>query len=324
MRSRSSASFDPSWAKLSDPLATVLLDLRVSGSFFCIAELGAPWGVELPSQIPARFHFVAEGRCFLRRASERAVVLDAGDLVLMPRGDRHVLSDRPDGHGPVVDSMPLVRIGAGGALLRHGGDGARTVLVCSKVQSDGLVAQMLMDVMPAALIVRAADHGSDTIRAVLQAMTSEVVTARPGGATVVSRLADVVVIHAIRSWLQRAPATKAGWLRALRDPQVGRAIALVHQRPEEAWSVASLAAAVALSRSAFAERFGELVGTSPMQYVTRLRMHRANELMRSENLSVAQLADRLGYESEPAFSRAFKRHMGVPPGAARQQIQAAS
>src|SRR5262249_53195805 len=134
-----------------------------------------------------------------------------------------------------------------------------------------------------------------------------------------TRLADVIVIHAIRAWIEQADLG-SGWLAALRDPQIGRAMAQIHQRPDEAWSVESMARIAHLSRSRFSQRFTELAGATAMQYVTKVRMHRARELLRGEKLSIGELAERLGYESEPAFARAFKRHIGMPPGAVRRQV----
>jgi AraC-like DNA-binding protein len=141
---------------------------------------------------------------------------------------------------------------------------------------------------------------------------------RPGGEAVITRLADILVIQAIRAWIETAPDARTGWLGALRDPFIGRALALVHREPQRPWTVASLAGQVAMSRSAFAARFTELVGEPAMQYVTRWRMHVALSALETEGATVAQLADRLGYRSEAAFARAFKRVTGRPPGAVRR------
>jgi AraC-like DNA-binding protein len=274
--------------------------------------------VRLVDEAPLSVTAVVRGHLWVCPDDEQPVRLEAGDLALVTCGERHMLSDRPDGDARPFVSMPIAKIVEGAARLPHGGDGARTVLVCSKIHPESLVARLVFKVMPKLVVVRGAEHRHDILGSLLTAMTSEVLAARPGGPTVLTRLADVVVIHAVRSWLTEASQVEPSWLLAFRDDQIGRAIALVHERPEHDWSVPSLAAAVGMSRSTFAERFGALVGVSPKHYVTRLRMDRANELMRSENLSVAELAGRLGYESEAAFSRAFKRHMGVSPGASRR------
>jgi AraC-like DNA-binding protein len=150
------------------------------------------------------------------------------------------------------------------------------------------------------------------------AMGAEAHSPRPGGATLMTRLADVLVVQAVRWWLDHDTERCSGWLMALRDPKVGKALALIHRRPEERWTVGTLAREVHLSRSVFSARFTELVGTPPMQYLTRWRMHLAGRWLREEKLGISEVAARFGYESEPSFSRAFKRYMGVSPGAARR------
>ena len=154
-------------------------------------------------------------------------------------------------------------------------------------------------------------------------MAAEARTLRPGGETVITRLADVLVIQAIRSWLARDPAARTGWLGALQDEQIGRAITLIQRDPARPWTIASLAYEVAMSRSAFAARFSQLVGEPPMHYVTRWRMHLALTWLKEDRATLGELALRLGYQSEAAFSRAFKRCMGVPPGAVRRSPAAA-
>ena len=156
------------------------------------------------------------------------------------------------------------------------------------------------------------------IASTLRFMAAEAREPRLGGETVITRLADILVIQAIRSWIEQDPAAQTGWLGALRDPQIGRAISLIHRDPARTWTVASLADEVAMSRSAFAARFAELVGEPPMHYVTRWRMHAAVTWLREGDATLGELALRLGYQSEAAFSRAFKRFIGVSPGAVRR------
>jgi AraC-like DNA-binding protein len=149
-------------------------------------------------------------------------------------------------------------------------------------------------------------------------MQEEAHQARPGGATIMTRLAEMIVINALRFWMETTQPADAGWIAALRDPQIGRAVAAVHHDPAAAWSVDRLARTARLSRSRFAQRFSELVGAPPLQYVTRVRMERARETLQREKISVAELAQRFGYDSAPAFARAFKRQMGAPPGSIRR------
>jgi AraC-like DNA-binding protein len=180
----------------------------------------------------------------------------------------------------------------------------------------------LIALLPDRLHIRDADESEPSLRGTLAVMAQEVRAVRPGGATVLTRLSDVLVVQAVRSWLERTAEGQAGWLGALRDPQIGQALAAIHRQPGRRWSLESLAASVHLSRSVFSERFIALVGQSPMQYLTRWRMHMASDWLRTGTLSIGEVASRLGYDSEPAFHRAFKRHVGLPPGAFRRRAPA--
>ena len=162
------------------------------------------------------------------------------------------------------------------------------------------------------------------MQSTLGLMAAEAREPRPGGEAVITRLGDILVIQAIRSWIETDPAARTGWLGALQDPQIGRAMALIHRDPARAWTVASLADELAMSRSAFAARFTELVDEPAMQYVTRWRMHVALTSLQDEGATVAELAGRLGYRSEAAFARAFKRVVGSPPGAVKREAATAS
>jgi len=158
------------------------------------------------------------------------------------------------------------------------------------------------------------------MHSIVRLMAVEAGERRPGGEAVITRLGDILVVQAIRSWIETDPAARTGWLGALQDPQIGRAITLIHREPARAWTLASLADAVAMSRSAFAARFTELVGEPAMAYVTRWRMHLALDALKQQGSTVGELADRLGYRSEAAFARAFKRVIGTPPGAIRRAV----
>jgi AraC-like DNA-binding protein len=224
-----------------------------------------------------------------------------------------------DAVGVSVHDLPFDRVGGHALLLRHGGDGARTVLACGGVRFEDPAAHPLVALMPDVLHIRASDDGQgNLLRQMLDAMGTEALNPRPGGTTVMLRLADILVIHAVRSWLDSGAEERTGWLGALRDPQVGRALVLMHRQPERDWTVATLAAGVHMSRSVFSDRFTALVGAPPLLYLTRWRMHLASRWLREERTSLAEVASRLGYESEPSFSRAFKRHIGVAPGAVRR------
>jgi AraC-like DNA-binding protein len=187
------------------------------------------------------------------------------------------------------------------------------------VRFDHPVARNLVGILPPLLYIQGSDEPrASWMQSVFKLMAVEARAFRPGGEAVITRLADVLVIQAIRAWIETAPAARTGWLGALQDPQVGRALALIHRDPARAWTLASLAHELAMSRSAFAARFSQLVDEPAMQYLTRWRMQLAQHALQTEAATVAELAGRLGYQSEAAFARAFKRMTGVPPGAVRR------
>lgn len=309
----------PTWTQPNDALTEVLRDLRLVQSFYCHSELTAPWGLGLPPEDHAVFHFVADGEAWLQRPGGSALRLGTGDFVLVAPGIEHTASSALGLACRNVHELPYETVGGRAMLLRHGGDGARTVLACGGVRFEDPAAHPLVALMPELLHIRA-DQGGEAIllRQMLEAMGSEALNPRPGGTTVMLRLADILVIHAIRSWLERGADDRTGWLGALRDPQVGRAIVQMHRQPERAWTVGTLAESVNMSRSVFSDRFAALVGAPPLLYLTRWRMHLAARWLREDRSSLGEVATRLGYESEPSFSRAFKRHIGLPPGAVRR------
>jgi AraC-like DNA-binding protein len=205
-------------------------------------------------------------------------------------------------------------------ILRHGGGGALTRLVCGAVRFDHPAAGNLVASLPGVIRIEALSAPEiEHMQLTLGLIAAETMRPRPGGEAVITRLADVLVIQAIRAWIETHPDAQTGWLGALRDPRVGRALALIHADPSRAWTVASLAREAAMSRSAFAARFTELVGQPAMHYLTRLRMEVAVNTLSEDGATVAQLASRLGYRSEAAFARAFKRSVGVAPGAIKRR-----
>ena len=193
-----------------------------------------------------------------------------------------------------------------------------TTLICGAVRFDHPSAHNLIAALPDIVHIEAAGSlDGDWMSGVLRLMAAEARELRPGGEAVITRLGDILVIQAIRSWIETDPAARTGWLGALRDPQIGSAIALIHREPARAWTLASLADEVAMSRSAFAARFSQLVGEPAMAYLARWRMHLALDTLTEQRATVAELANQLGYRSEAAFARAFKRIIGAPPGAIR-------
>jgi len=309
---------DP-WAP-SDPLAEALHFLRMNGAFYCRSELTAPWGMTMmPMPGYIWFHVVTAGRVWLEARDDERRLLQPGDLGLVPHGEGHVLRSEPGVPAPGVLELEREEISDRYEVLRHGGGGAPTTLICGAVRFDHPAARNLVEILPPIMHLEAAGAPQlDWMQSTLRLMAVEAHELRPGSEAVITRLGDILVIQAIRSWLETDPAAKTGWLGALQDNQIGRAIALIHRDPARNWTVGSLAAELAMSRSAFAARFTELVEEPAMQYVTRWRMQVAVTALRNDGATVGELASRLGYRSEAAFARAFKRVSGVPPGAVKR------
>jgi AraC-like DNA-binding protein len=303
-----------------DPLGEALHFLRMSGIFYSRSEFTAPWALAMP---PMRgflmLHVVTSGQCWLEVEGIPNRLLQTGDLALVPRGEGHQIASEPGKKGANLFKIPRDQVSERYEILRLGGGGAPTTVVCGVFQFDQPAAFHLATLLPRMILVASENsHNTEWIQSTLRMMASEAKELRPGGETVITRLADILVIHTIRSWIAQDPTAQTGWLGALQDKQIGRVISLVHRDPARGWTLESLAGEVAMSRSAFAARFTELVGEPAMHYVTRCKMHTALAWLREQNFSVSEVSYRLGYESEAAFSRAFKRYVGVPPGVARK------
>ena len=299
-------------------ISEALRFVQMSGIFYCPSELTEPWGIELPPMPNCVwFHALTEGECTIDVQGEIRT-MRAGDLVLVPHGAGHRAWGAQAAPTPNVFDLPHEYFSDQFAVLRHGGGGATTHVVCGGIRFEHPAAVHLVESLPALIHIEAARSSrADWMQATVELMAEEIQHVRPGGEAVISRLCDIVVIQAIRTWIERDPAAQTGWLGALRDEQIGSAIAAVHADPSREWTVATLADEVSMSRSAFAARFTELVGQSAMRYVTRWRMHVALELLRNGEITVAAAAAQVGYDSEAAFSRAFKRVIGTTPRAAR-------
>lgn len=299
-----------------DPLSRILGDLRIVGVSYGCCRLSAPWGVNFPRDGTARLHVVIEGECWLRVDGQAPMRLGPGDAVLLPKGPTHCLSDTPQGRATCIEHLPMKLIGDRVYSFDSTPTGS-TVLACCNVRFREPCLNPLLELMPTVVSVSAA-HGDPTLPTLLAAMADEVLDQKIGAATVLSRLADVVITRLIRAWVHEGGREAQGWMAAIRDPKIGRALAAIHQDPANAWTIDSLARVAGLSRSLFAERFTRALGLSPARYVTRWRMYLASTLLAEQGLNIAEVGARLGYESGPAFSRAFKRHLGVAPGAMRR------
>jgi len=310
----------------ADPLGEALHSLRMSSSFYSRCVFTAPWGLELPAFSDyLMFHVVTSGRCWLEVEGAEPCLLQRGDLALVPHGEGHRLASEPGTPAAKLFDIPHNHLSERYEIIRQGGGGAQTTLLCGVIRFDQPAARHLIGVLPKVIAVEAwSSPEQEWIQSTLRLMVVEATELRPGGETIVTRLADILVIQAIRAWIARDPAAQTGWLGALRDRQVGPAIAALHREPARPWTVATLASEAAMSRSAFAARFAELVGETPMQYVARWRMQVAHTWLQEDGATLGELAFRLGYRSEAAFSRAFKRFVGVPPGALRRRPDTAN
>jgi len=313
----------------TDPLGEALHSLRMTGTFYCRSELTAPWGVTLPPMPDCVwFHIVTLGHCLLEvgeGGDAEHHLLRPGELALVPHGRGCRARSEADVPVPSVVDLPHEYLTDRYAILRHGGGGAPSTVICGAVRFDHPAARDLMKLLPALIHVGASDSAqSDWMHATLRLIAAEATALRPGGETVTTRLSDILVIQAIRSWIDSDPAARGGWLGALKDPQIGRAISLIHRQPARPWTLAALAGEVAMSRSAFAARFTELVGQPAMSYLTRWRMYLASDRLRQNDTTVGIVAADLGYHSEAAFSRAFKRINGIPPATAQKRANTAT
>jgi AraC-like DNA-binding protein len=304
-----------------DPLGEALHLLHMDGAFYSRAELTAPWGMTL-TPMPGHlwFHVVTHGRVLLEMDGVEPAWLQPGDCALVGHGEGHRLRSEPGVPAPDILDLPLQQLSERYELIRYGGGAAPTTLICGAVRFEHPSARRLVGVLPRLITVEASDGSrAEWMRSAVRLMAVEARQFRPGGEAVITRLADILVIQAIRTWMETDPAARTGWLGALQDPQIGRALALVHGDPARDWTVSSLAGELAMSRSAFSARFTDLVGEPVMQYVARWRMHLAVHALETEGATVGELAARYGYRSEAAFARAFKRVIGVAPGGLRRK-----
>jgi AraC-like DNA-binding protein len=296
--------------------ADLLGSIRLQSSIYFWPEFGAPWGFRLADHGTA-FHIVTRGHCWLEvRGLGAPVRLSPGDFVLLPRGDSHIMRDAPGSHA--VDLFKLVKEHAPdqrGAFCA-GGRGPVTKMVCGGMQFENGPVEPLLAVLPPLIHVKASDQrGAAWLRLTVKNVVEELESERAGSEAVATRLGDFLFMQAVRAYLyDNMDSAESGWLAALRDRQIGQALAILHARLGDPWTVSSLARRVALSRSAFAARFTELVGEPPLRYLTRLRLHAGSVRLRTGDAKMSVVAAAAGYKSVAAFTKAFKRELGVTPG----------
>ena len=308
-----------------DPLSDVLRSVRLTGGVFLDSRFTAPWCVTAKitaedylsflasaSQVIA-YHVVFEGGLLLSVEGESPIVVSAGEVVLLPRNDLHTLASAA-GLEP-VSARDLIQVSPDGGLARifHGGGGDATRLVCGFLGSEE-AANPLIATLPRVLKLDLHQVSSwDWIEASVRFAAGELVAGKLPTSSVLSRLSELLFIEAVRHYSSTHTDHGLGWLRGLRDPHVGRALAIIHRDIRAPWSIEALAKAVAMSRSAFVERFTAFVGVPPIRYLTLYRLQTAKQHLRDSTKTVCQLAHAVGYESEEAFSRAFKREFGLSP-----------
>jgi len=314
-----------------DALSDVLRVVRLKGGVFLHAEFTAPWCIlsqVAPEDCGALlegaehlvlYHYVAEGRLTARIPNRKPIQVEAGEVVLFPHNDAHLLGSHLD-RSP-VPSRQIVSASPEGGLrvIRHGGGGERTRIVCGFLGCDRLEGNPLAAALPPMLHFDARQGSAAAwMKSSLEFAAHEIATRRAGSETVLAKLSELLFVEALRRYVESLPQEQTGWLAGLRDPFVSRALAFLHQGIAREWTVDELGREVGLSRSALADRFTRLIGEPPMRYLARWRLQVAAHQLRSGDAPLARLAKQIGYESEAAFNRAFKRNFGMPPAAWRK------
>jgi AraC family transcriptional regulator, alkane utilization regulator len=320
-----------------DPLSAILSAIRLTGAVFLELELRAHWSY---FTAPARdiadvlmpeadhvmpYHLVTAGTCYARLPGEDAVELRAGDLILFPGGDRHVLStaNEPASGPKLIDITGAILdniLKRGNKTAPETGADPAARIVCGFLACDRRLAEPILLSLPRLLKISLRDGGiAAWVQSSIRYSVAQSASSRPGSAAVLARLSELLFAEAVRHYMDELPPGNSGWLAGLRDRYVGRALSLLHEQPAHPWTVEEIAAKVGLSRSALTERFNALTGTPPIQYLTRWRTSLAATQLRESDASIIRIATDVGYESEAAFNRAFKREFGLPPATWRRR-----
>ncbi|HET9950484.1 MAG TPA: AraC family transcriptional regulator [Candidatus Eisenbacteria bacterium] len=327
-----------------DTLSDLLRAVRLRGAVFYYIEGAPPWVAEAPPAcdiIPGimpgvehmiEFHGIVKGSCWAAMVGESPVRLEAGDVILFPQGDAHVMSSAPGMRAPSVDkdlffsprppqlpyALSMSETTFTTTRLDGGGREEATV-VCGFLGLDARPFNPLLAALPRVLRIPGSTLGEDSwVTTFMRAVVAESNARRPGGEAVLERMSEMLFVEVLRRYVDSLPEEQTGWLAGMRDPAVGRALSLIHEKPGEAWTLERLGEEAGLSRSSLHERFVHFIGQPPMQYLTQWRMQIASGLLRDTNATLVEVALDVGYESEAAFSRAFKRVAGVAPGAWRK------
>lgn len=301
----------------SDALTGVLDLLRVRGAVMATVRANAPWGLQLSRATGATFHAVTAGACWVRLPGRSPRELVAGDVVLLPLGAAHTIASHPTGAARAWDRVAKGRAKTASGEIVLSGRGATTQLICAAYDYDRGVTHPLLSLLPPALVVPGND--ARDARSTLQLLAREIATRSEGSSVVVDRLIDVLFVQVMRAWIVRQEDRGRSWLMRLRDPRTASVLATMHADPGAAWTVDRLARETNQSRASLTRHFTALVGEPPLAYLTRWRMELAARQLRETDDAVNAIARRVGYTSEFAFSRAFARERGQPPGRYRTE-----
>lgn len=305
--------------RVVDVLSDMLSMVHLSSTVFAQTQLTAPWGIRAEANDNFAFHVISQGRAWLQVDGLPPAQVEAGDVVVITPGLGHSVRDRLE--TPDRDLLEMLSAGdfSWPVNAAPSDPTSSTMLICGCFKLDGLPTSALLTALPPVIHLREmSNQAGPWLAQTIKLLTYESFADRPGSETVVDRLCDALFVYILRSHLAALPDNETSWLRALVDPQIGQALRLMHDQPLTAWTVGSLAIQSGMSRSAFAARFGKLVGETPMKYLTRWRLQKAAAMLNPGNAGVSEVASTAGYESIAAFSKAFKRIIGVAPGAYRR------
>ncbi|MGB0942645.1 MAG: AraC family transcriptional regulator [Marinomonas sp.] len=306
---------NPAYPLANDPLGEVLHQLRLDGSLYCRSHLAGDWSLAMPV-LPGKmmFHIINKGNCWLSVKDEAPIALQQGALVLIPHGLGHTLSSNPNLEATPFFDSGVKRVSERYETLDILGNGEKTELTCGVLSFDQMTGMQLVESLPKMILLQELEEGkADWIKSSLHLISHEARHLKPGGETIITHLADILVIQLIRHWLEESPEANQGWLGAIKDKHLGLALRAIHHEPEKNWTVDSLARECGMSRSGFSAHFTSLVGNTVKNYLTQWRMKLAYQRLMKKSEPMINLAEELGYSSEAAFSRAFKREMGFPP-----------
>jgi AraC-like DNA-binding protein len=314
-----------------DVLSDVLRWARLRGIVQGRMDLSAPWGLAVPAGDEACFYVVARGACWIEGEDVgEPRQLSAGDLLFLPRGRQHALKDAPRTRArPGAELLGVCVPALHATVHRGGGGGAATHILAGRFAMEGPAGRRLQEALPACIHIAAHSRLARGLAVAQDEVCEEIETPGPGTLLLIDRLADVLLVRVLRHYMTGAvnaattgadaDAPEHSWLTALVDPKIGRALSVMHANPEKPWTVTTLAREAGQSRSGFATRFRAAVGQSPMDYLARWRVEVGADLLVHEDLTVGEAAARVGYETDAAFTRVFKRQFGTPPARYRRQ-----